>query len=197
MTRSIHSFAVLLAIALGAAGCATTRAQIPEQEPTLVVPPVPPRTIQPPVVVEPPVEPPPVEPAPAPAPTSKTTRPRAQTDTNKPDPNKPDPNKQEPPPDTVAAVPTPQPVAPLRTATAPTGQEAVRQIRDILDTTVKMLDKVEKSEPPLSDDRKANLTSARAQVQQAEEALKKDELTQARSFAERAQNIAKLLASGR
>ena len=33
-------------------------------------------------------------------------------------------------------------------------------------------------------------------MQQAEEALKKEELTQARSFAERAQNIAKLLALG-
>lgn len=194
MTRSNHCFAVLLAISLGAAGCASGRAQIPEQEPTLVVPPVPPRTIQPPVVVEPPVEPPAVEPAPPPAPTNKTARPRTQTDTTKP----PDPNKPEPPPDTVvAAVPTPQPVAPLRTATAPTGQEAIRQIRDILDTTLKMLDKVEKSETPLSDDRKANLVQARALVQQTEEAIKKEELTQARSFAERAQQIAKLLASGR
>jgi phage shock protein A len=97
----------------------------------------------------------------------------------------------------VAAVPTPPPVAPLRAATAPTGTEAIRQIKDILDTTLKMLDKVEKSETPLSDDRKANLSQARALVNQTEEALKKEELTQARSFAERAQNIAKLLASGR
>ena len=192
MTRSNHCFAVLLAISLGAAGCATSRAQIPEQEPTLVVPPVPPRTIQPPVVVEPPVEPPAVEPAPPPAPTNRTTRPRAQTDTNKPDPN-----KQEPPPETVTAVPAPPPVAPLRTATAPSGQEALRQIKEILETTLKMLDKVEKSETTLSDDRKANLVQARALVQQTEEALKKEEVTQARSFAERAQQIAKLLASGR
>jgi phage shock protein A len=55
-----------------------------------------------------------------------------------------------------------------------------------------MLDKVES---PLSDDRKANLTQARAFMQQAEEALKKEELTLARSLAERAQNIAKLLIS--
>ena len=33
-------------------------------------------------------------------------------------------------------------------------------------------------------------------MQQAEEALKKEELTQARAFAERAQNIAKLLLVG-
>ena len=191
MTRSIHSFAVLLAIALSAAGCATGRAQIPEQEPTLAVPPVPPRAIEPPVVVEPPVEPPPVE-APVPAPTiNKPGRPRVPAD------NKPEQPKQEPPPETVAAVPTPPPVAPLRTATAPTGTEAIRQIKDILDATLKMLAQVEKSESPLSDDRKANLSQARALVQQTEEALKKEELTQARSFAERAQNIAKLLLSGR
>jgi hypothetical protein len=133
-----------------------------------------------------------VEPTPPPAPTNRTPRPRAQADTNKPDPTKP-----EPPPDTVAAVPTPPPVAPLRTATAPTGPEALRQIRDILDGTLKMLEKVEKSETPLSDDRKANLSQAKALVQQTEDALKKEELTQARSFAERAQNIAKLLLSGR
>ena len=191
MTNSTHRLLMLLAIAVSAAGCATGRAQIPEQPPTLVVPPVPPRTIEPPVIVEQPVEPPPVEPAPAPAPTTRPNRPRPAADASKPDP------KLEPPPDTVAAAPTPAPVAPLRTATAPTGPEAIRQIRDILDTTVKMLDKVEKSESPLSDDRKANLTSARALMQQAEEALKKEELTQARSFADRALNIAKVLLSGR
>jgi type IV secretory pathway VirB10-like protein len=180
---------MLLAIALSAAGCATSRAQIPEPQPTLVVPPVPPRAIEPPVVVEPPAVEPPVE-APVPAPTTtKPNRPRPAADASKPDP------KQEPPPDTVAAVPPPPPVAPLRTATTPTGPEATRQIRDILENTQKMLDKVDTTN--LSDDRKANLTSARALMQQAEEALKKEELTQARSFADRALNIAKVLLSGR
>ena len=183
--RSTLGLVVLLAAGLGAAACATGRAQIPEQPPTLVVPPVPPRAIEPPAVVEPPVEPPPVEPAPPPpAATTKQSKPRAAIEP------KPDP-KQEPPPDVVATVPPP--VAPLRTLATPTGQEAERQIREILESTQKLLDKVD--EPQLSDDRKANLTSARAFIQQAYEALKKDELTLARSLAERAQNIAKLLTS--
>lgn len=190
MTRSTLGLVVLLATGLGEAACATGRAQIPEQQPTLVVPPVPPRAIEPAPVVEPPVEPPPVEPPPPTPTTNKPRPPRPQADASKPDP-------KEPPPETLTTVPTPAPVAPLRTATAPTGQEAIRQIRDILDSTVKMLDKVEKAESPLSDDRKANLSQARALVQQTEDALKKEELTQARSFAERAQNIAKLLLSGR
>jgi len=191
VTRSTLKLAVLLVIGLIVSGCVTNRAQIPEQQPTLVVPPVPPRAIEPPVVVEPPVEPPPVEPPPTPAPTAKQ-KPRPQADPKVADP------KLEPPPDTSATVSTtPPPVAQLRTPTTPTGPEAIRQIKDILDATLKMLAQVEKSESPLSDDRKANLSQARALVQQTEEALKKEELTQARSFAERAQNIAKLLLSGR
>ena len=105
---------------------------------------------------------------------------------------KPDP-KQEPPVESVAAAP-PQPVAPLRTSTTPTGPEATRQIREILDNTQRMLDKVDSLS---SDDRKANYDSAKNFMRQADEALKKEELTQARLFAERAQNIANQLQSGR
>jgi type IV secretory pathway VirB10-like protein len=186
VTRSIHGLALLLVLVLGAAGCVTSRAQVPEQPPSLVVPPVPPRAIEPPPPADPPAAPAPAEPPPAPAPAVRA-RPRPQADV------KPD-QKQEPPTETVAAAPNPLPVAPLRTPMTPTGPEAARQIREILDNTLKTLDKVE---PPLSDDRKANLTSARNFIQQAEEALKKEELTQARALAERAQNIAKLLQSGR
>lgn len=185
MIRSTLGLVVLLATGLGAAACATGRAQIPEQPPTLVVPPVPPRAIEPPAVVEPAVEPPPVEPVPPPpASTTKQSKPRAAIEA------KPDP-KQEPPPDVAATVPAPPPVAPLRTPSTPTGPDAERQIKEILESTQKLLDKVDQQQ--LSEDRKANLTSARAFIQQADEALKKQELTLARSLAERAQNIAKLL----
>jgi outer membrane biosynthesis protein TonB len=187
VTGSTHRLAVLLLLGLGMSGCVTNRAQMPEPQPTLNVPPVPPRAIELPPVVETPVEPPPVEPVPTP------------TSSNKPKPSRPpaeakaDP-KQDTPIEPVAATPTPAPVAQLRTPATPTGPEAVRQIREILDSTQKMLDSVQ---PPLSDDRKANLTSARALMQQSEEALRKEELTQARSFAERALNIARVLLSGR
>ena len=187
MTHSIRRLALLLVIALGASGCVASRAQMPEPQPTLIVPPVPPRAIEPAPVVETPVEPPPVEPMPPPTTNSKPkpSRPAAES--------KADP-KQDAPVEPAAAAPAPAPVAQLRTPATPTGPEAVRQIREILDNTQKMLDSVQ---PPLSDDRKANLTSARALMQQSEEALRKEELTQARSFAERALNIAKVLLSGR
>ena len=189
VTRSALGLLVLVATTLGAAACATGRAQIPEPEPTLAVPPVPPRAIEPAPVPAPPVESPPVEPPPAAAPPPRTNRTRPPAESTKPDPKQP-----ETPAETVGPVSGPPPVAPLRTPNTPTGPEAVRQIRDILDATQKLLVKVEQ---PLSDDRQANLTAAKAWIQQAEEALKKDELTQARSFAERAQNTAKLLVSGR
>ena len=64
----------------------------------------------------------------------------------------------------------------------------------LIDGTQKMLDGVSSLG---TDDRKANFQSARALLSQAEEALKKDELTLARSFADRANNIAKLLLTGR
>ena len=186
MTRAVLSLALLLATGLSAVGCTSARAQFPEQQPTLVVPPVPPRAIEPVPVVTPPAEPPPVEPPPPPPPTNKPNRSRPPAEV------KPDPKETLP---EVVATPAPAPVAPLRTPNAPTGPEATRQIRDIIDTTQKMLDKVDY--PNQSDDRKANYTTAKAYIQQAEEAMKKEELTQARSFAERAQNIAKVLLSGR
>jgi hypothetical protein len=188
MTRRLLGLALLFASGIAAGGCATTRAQIPEQPPTLVVPPVPPRAIEPAPAPPPPAEPPVVESLPPPVVNNKP-RPRPTVDTSKPDP------KQEPPPDTVAVVPPPPPVPQLRTPTTPSGPEATRQIRDIIDTTQKLLDKLDY--PNLSDDRKANYMSARAFIQQSEEALRKDELTQARSFAERAQTIAKVLLTGR
>ena len=188
MTHSIRSLAALLVIALGISGCVSSRAQMPEPQPTLIVPPVPPRAIEPPPVVETPVELPPVEPLPPPTTNSKP-RPSRPAAESKVEP------KQDTPVEPVPATPaTPAPVAQLRTPATPTGPEAIRQIREILDNTQKMLDSVQ---PPLSDDRKANLTSARALMQQSEEALRKEELTQARSFAERALNIAKVLLTGR
>ena len=187
MTRSTHRLAVLLIIGLGVSGCVASRAQMPEPQPTLIVPAVPPRAIEPAPVVETPVEPPPVEPSPPPTTSSKPKPSRPATE------SKADP-KQDTPVEPVTGPPAPAPVAQLRTPDTPTGPEAVRQIREILDNTQKMLDSVQ---PPLSDDRKANLTSARALMQQSEEAMRKEELTQARSFAERALNIAKVLLSGR
>jgi outer membrane biosynthesis protein TonB len=185
VTRLAFGLAVVVMAAMASA-CATGRAQIPEPQPTLVVPPVPPRTIEPLPVATPEPEPPVTDPPPPPPPAPKP-RPRPSTDP------KPDP-KETPPVEATSPPPNPPPVAPLRTPTTPAGPEAIVQIRDIIDTTQKMLDKVDSLG---SDDRKANFATARSLLQQADEALKKDDLTQARSAAERALNIAKVLLSSR
>ena len=97
--------------------------------------------------------------------TSKPPRPRPAAD-------KPEPTKQEPPPESGATVPTPPPVAPLRTATTPSGPEATRQIREILDNTQKMLDKVDRRRSRATIGRRTS-TTAKAFMQQADEALEK------------------------
>ena len=175
-------------LAAAAGGCATSRAQIPEQQPTLVVPPVPPRAIEPPPSIEPPAARPGRAAAELPAADHASRRPRAPADRAKPDP------KQEPP---VETVPTP----PTRRRWRRCGRRRRRavprpRVRFARSSTARSGCSTSVDYPKLSDDRKANFTSAKAFMQQAEEALKKEELTQARSFAERAQNIAKLLLSG-
>ena len=180
------SLVLLLTLAVSAA-CSSGRAQVIEDRPTLVVPPVPPRTIEPPLLVEPPPADPPVEPVPA------TTTPP-----NKPKPtprneSKPEPKPETPPETTNATVPNPPPVLPLRTPTTPSGPEATRQVREVLARAEYVLDKVDYQK--LTPDRRATYDSAKSFMTQADEALKKEDLTLARSFADRAENIAKQLES--
>jgi hypothetical protein len=81
---------------------------------------------------------------------------------------------------------------PLRTPTTPSGPEAVKQIREIIDRTSQVLStKVDYQK--LSKDRKANYDTAKNYLNQAEEWLKKEDLTQARLYAKRAEEIAQLL----
>jgi hypothetical protein len=185
-----HGAVVLfLAVVAGAvSGCASSRAQVLEDRPTLTVPPVPPRTIEPPALVEPP----PVEPLPEvalpPATTAKPSpRPGNRTADNRPE------AKPEPPPETPPPGANPPPVAPLRTPNTPSGPEAARQIKDMLDRAAGVLKRVDYQR--LSDDRKANYRAAQSFVDQGLEALKRDDLSLARSFAVRAEDIARQLES--
>lgn len=188
--RALYRLRVILAMALtsaSAAGCATGRAQIVEQPPALVVPPVPPREIEPAVIAEaPPVEPLP-EVAPPPATTAKPSN-RANRTT------KPEPEVKPEPVETPVAA-NPPPVAPLRTPAMPSGPEAARQITEMLDRANAMLNRVDFQR--LTEDRKANYKAAQNYIQQGRDALKKEDLTLARSFAERAENIARQLEPSR
>jgi outer membrane biosynthesis protein TonB len=188
--RAIYSLLLVgmtVLTATSAIGCATGKAQIAEQAPALVVPPVPPRAIEPPVIAEPP----PAEPLPevAPVPTTAAKPAGRSNRTAKPEP------ESKPEPVETPAPASPPPVAPLRTPATPSGPEAARQVRETLERAKGVLNRVDFQK--LSDDRKANYKAAQNYIEQGLDALKKDDVTLARSFAERAENIARQLEPGR
>ena len=129
---------------------------------------------------------PPATPAPAPA-----SKPKPTTREN----NKPEPKPETPPETTnatgAATTNPPPPVAPLRTPTTPVGPEATRQIREMLARAQSILNNVDYQK--LTPDRRATYDSAKSYITQSEDAMKKDDLMVARSFAERAEIIAKQL----
>jgi hypothetical protein len=180
---------LLLLVAVSAAGCASGRAQAIEDRPTLVVPPVPPRTIEPQPVEEPPRVEPVSEPntAAAPPPT-RTAKPRP----SEPRPAEP---KPDPPETTAAATPPPPPVEPLRTPTSPSGAEAARRARDTIAKAESMLKNVDYQK--LSDDRKQIYDFAKNYIVQAEEKIKQEDFNLALNFAQRAELNAKTLLDGR
>jgi hypothetical protein len=196
MFQALGRLLLLMVLGVGVCtvGCTSSgRTQVLEDEPTLVVPPVPPRSIEAQPVTPPPVEEPVVEPAAAAS--TGTAKPTRAGTTSRAAESKPDP-KPEGPPDPASTGstpnPNPPPVMPLRTPTTPSGPEAVKQIREIIDRTSQVLStKVDYQK--LSKDRKANYDTAKNYLNQAEEWLKKEDLTQARLYAKRAEEIAQLL----
>ena len=190
---------LLLALLVPAVvGCTAARAQVPpEDHPALVVPPVPPRVIDPI-----PAESPPIDPV-GDLPTAPTNPPRTRSQTREPSrPASADPKHEAKPPDTpptdpaaaTVPVPTGQPVPPLRTPATSDGPEVAKQVRDTLDRAVKILDKVDYK--ALKSDSRANYDNAKSFIKRAEDALKANNAVGAKSLAERAENIAKLLAGG-
>lgn len=192
IVKQLRLLVVLGVSAFAAAGCATGRAQVVDDSPALAVPPVPPRAIEAQPAVEP-VEIEAVTPLPA-APSSAPPKTRAASPrSSEPKPEaKPDVPPETPP----AAAAPPTPVAPLRTATTPSGPEAVRLIRETMMRAEAILRRVDYQK--LSDDRRASYNAAKNFVSQAEEKLKQEDLRLAMDFATRAEIAAKtLLESGR
>ena len=190
MLEAVRKSVLLLLLGVTFAGCSAGRANVIEDHPTLVVPPVPPRAIEPPPPNDLPAVAPVVEvPAPPVTPASKPTN-RSAANRSEP---KPDPKPEQPPPETVPPPPpNPNTVAPLRSATTPSGPEAERQIKEIMDRTGTTLN-TRVDYQKLSDDGKATYDAAKAFIEQAGAALKKGDLALAKSFAERAENMAKQL----
>jgi hypothetical protein len=172
--------------AVVAAGCATTRAEVPRERPALDVPIPPPRVITP----LPAPEPPPVQPvgdlpgnsAPAPA----RPRPQKPPETAKPEVK---PEEVKPP------EPTPQgqtPLVPqLRTPDVGDPAQVAQQVRDAITRTRAVLEKTDYG--PLSDTRKKVYDDAKLFANQAEETLKSNNLVAAKEYAEKAERLAKEL----
>lgn len=183
----------LAVAALAATGCATGRAQVIEESPTLAVPPVPPRAIEP----QPTVEPVEIEPV-APLPTPPTSAAPPKTRASAPRPSEPKPEaKPETPPDAPPAAATPSSpatVPSLRTATTPSGPDAVKQIRETMQRAQAILARVDYQK--LSEDRRLNYNAVRNFVAQAEEKIKQEDLRLAMDFATRAEIAAKTLLEG-
>jgi hypothetical protein len=188
---------ILLALLVPATACASARAATPpEDHPVLLVPPAPPRAIDPL-----PVEPPAIEPVadiPNNAPSSPP-RPRPQREPNNIKPGASDPKPETKPPETPtdpagASQPAAQPVPPLRTPGDPDGPEMTRQISGTIERANKMLGSL--NIQTLNGDRRANYDNAKSFIKQAEEALKVNNLISAKSLADRAETIARALTGG-
>jgi hypothetical protein len=181
-------FFLLLTVSVTA--CSSSRAQVRiDDAPTLVVPPVPPRVIEP----VPSTEPHPIEPVPDLPTTAAVDPPKSKAPTRDRNAEKPG-SKPESLPETSPA-PPPQPVPPLRTSGSPVGPEiAQQQVRDVLDRARKTLSTINYEQ--LTQERKDNYEAAKNFITEAEAALKANNYVQAKALADRAENTAKLL-SGR
>ena len=165
--------------------CATTRAEVPRERPALDVPMPPPRVITPLPPPDPPVHP--VGDLPGTnAPTPPRPRPQKQAEATKPE-AKPDETK---PPEQNPQTPTPL-VPQLRTPEAGDPAQVTAQVRDAISRARAVLEKIDYG--PLSDTRKKVYNDAKLFADQAEEALKGNNLVAAKELAEKAERLAKEL----
>lgn len=178
---------LLLALLVPAAACASARAEVrPAEHPALDVPPVPPRQIGPL-----PVDPPPLELVAEVPPDIPAVAPPRARPVREPN-NRADPKTEAKAPETPTE-PVAPPVPPLREGTQDS-RAVERQVRDTLERANKMLGGV--NPDALNEERRANYNYAKSFIKQAEEEIKAANLTSAKSLADRAETIAKLLTGG-
>jgi hypothetical protein len=156
------------------------------ERPSLEVPPVPARVIEPAPLPSPPPGPEPVGDLPPASPTKP--KPQPPRDTAKPDPKVEAPPAEAAPPPAQPSAPA---VPPLRTANTPDSNEATRQIRDINDRAMKTLNTLDYQN--LSNERKAQWQNAKLLISQSEDALRASNFEFARNLAEKAERLAKEL----
>lgn len=194
--------ATILALAVSAAGCVTTKAQTSVERPALEVPPVPARIIEraplPEVArIEP--EPELVPELPDPAPTARGAaagRPR-DTAANAKETHKPE-AKPEAPPTDVAAAPPPQAAAGvslLRTQATADAAAAERQIVETLTRARKNLEVVNYQR--LTEPRQKAYNEAKDFISGAEREVKASNFELAKELADKAEKYATALLQGR
>ena len=191
--RVLPVSASLLVVAFSvivASACVTTTGQTVIQRPPLDVPPAPPRVIAPlPVPEAPPVEEPPAE---DPTGGKPLPPPKPKPAANAKPVEKP---VEAPPVDPMPAAVSPPPATPpAPTLSTPTSGDAgavSRQIRDSIDRTRKALDGVDYG--PLSRQRKKAYDDAKLFANQADDALKANNLVFAKELADKAERLAKEL----
>jgi outer membrane biosynthesis protein TonB len=178
--------AIVLASALAASGCVTTRAQAPIERPVLEVPPVPPRVIDPAPPPEPPMPEPVAEfppekaaPPPKPRPSARDNRDTAKPETAKPE----TPAETAPPPI--------QPAPPLRTSATVDAAAADRRIRDSLQRTQTTLNRIDYKR--LKQPAQSAYDQAKSSMDGAEAALKAQNFELAKEMADKAEKLAKEL----
>ena len=194
-----HVTVLVVAMAAALAGCASAQATSkPADRPALVVPPAPPRVIEPAAEMPEPVSDIPSTPnATPPNPGSGAARSNSRTSAPKPEPAKPDPKPQDPKPvepapvEPVPQVPTP-PAAQLRTPETADAGNAARAVQTTIDRARGFLNSVDFA--PLSNDRKKVYNDAKLLIQQAEDSLKRGNLGIAQGVANKAETLAKELA---
>lgn len=186
-------WAVLVFSAAAVSGCASVQAKgKPAERPALMVPPAPPRIIEPAEVIEPvgdlpnspsgaPSRPPRREASPKPP--ASEARPEAKAGAEKP--------IEAPPVDPAPTTP-PVPSAQLRTPQTADTSAAEKAVRTTIDAARALLNGVNFG--PLSNVRKKAHNDAKLLLQQAEDAVKEGNLAFAQGLANKAETLAKELA---
>lgn len=175
----------LLAVtmALAVAACAHPKAETLPEMPALDVPAAPERVIAPPPPEEPPAPAAPEQAAPA----ARPARPRPQQAPT----SKVDPTSGAAAPPTAPAAP---PAAGTLQTTSPANQaEVIRNVRDLLTRAQRDLKRVDYA--ALNADGKAQYDTARRFIDQAEQALKEQNLVFARTLADKAATLGRSLVS--
>jgi len=189
VTSRYKSLVVAVSL-VGLSACASVSAKTPVDRPALMVPPPPPRVIEP--APEPPPEPVselPVSPSVTPPP--RPGRAASREASPKPEPPKAAEAKAGDPPPEPPPAPVP-PVAQLRTPQTADTSGAAKNVRATIDSAHAMLNTVNYG--PLNNERKKAYNDVKLFIQQAEDALKQGNLVFARGVATKAETLARELA---